>query len=313
MRLDRRQIDPGLFEEADRCGPDAGRSDTAANGEVANLNLPELQRNLAIDADANHGDSPFFRGEIEYLLEGGVMSGCFDHQLRTLATGKGHYLLDHLVGRLQHAVHTQFKSRFPATRDRVDHDHARAHADRRGCRAKPDRAAARYHDCFARVGPARAHHRVVSAREWLDEGARRIVQVRWKLVKPLRLDSEVLAIRSIHRKAKMMKAFGRFHHTFAYHAIADVQSRDELAYLDDFTAPFVARCHRVRNGNDVTATEQFVVGVANPDCARADQYFRVFHLWNRNVLDDRLAGGFEYKSFHSRLRIVLMKEAIERP
>src|SRR6516225_5404376 len=55
--LDRREIELGAGEEAQRRRPNAGRSDRALDGEGLSLNLAEFDRNLAADTDAYEGNA----------------------------------------------------------------------------------------------------------------------------------------------------------------------------------------------------------------------------------------------------------------
>src|SRR5260370_18966547 len=54
VRLDRREVNPGPFQEADRRWPNAGRTDAALQREITHLDIAELRRNHAADVDSDH-------------------------------------------------------------------------------------------------------------------------------------------------------------------------------------------------------------------------------------------------------------------
>src|SRR4029077_5345923 len=99
VRLNRRQIELGARENPQSRGPSAGRADRALDGQRLSLNLAELDRNLAADADADKGNAPTDAHIIEHRRQRGVVARGLDDQIGALAAGQ----LKHLANRIARA------------------------------------------------------------------------------------------------------------------------------------------------------------------------------------------------------------------
>src|SRR6478735_6780347 len=120
VRLNRRKIELGAGEEPHSRWPDAGRTDRALDGERLALNLAQLDRNLAADADADKGNAPAGAHIIKHRRQRGVVARGLDDQIGALATGQ----LQHFGDRIARAgidsyIDANFLSGRTAQRQRV--------------------------------------------------------------------------------------------------------------------------------------------------------------------------------------------------
>src|SRR4029077_12752472 len=99
VRLNRREIELGAGQEPQSRGPNARRTDRALDGQRLSLNLAELDRNLAADADADKGNAPTDAHIIEHRRQRGVVARGLDDQIGALAAGQ----LKHLANRIARA------------------------------------------------------------------------------------------------------------------------------------------------------------------------------------------------------------------
>src|SRR3954452_10430500 len=74
MGLNRREIEFGPRQEPQTRRPYAGRADRALDGQRLALDLSELDRNLAADADADESDATTGPRIIEHGRQGGVVT-----------------------------------------------------------------------------------------------------------------------------------------------------------------------------------------------------------------------------------------------
>ena len=272
MRLNRRKIELGAGEEAQGRRPNAGRADRALDGERLALNFAELDWYLASDADAHKGHASSDTRIVEHRRQGGVVARGLDHQISALAASQLEHFRDRVTGGgIDRRVDADFLSRRTTHRQRIDQDHARAHAERGRRRAQADIAPAGDDHGFRRIGAAVCVDRVVAAGERLDQRAGLEAHRVGQLVQPLGARLEELRIGPIDTEAEMVDLVAALDHAFADHAVAGLDVADGLAGLDDFARPFVAGRHRVGDGDDVLAAVELVVRVADADRAHAHE------------------------------------------
>jgi hypothetical protein len=143
VRLNRRKIELGAGQESQRRRPNAGRADRALDGQRLALNLTEFDRNLAADADADESYTSADTRIVEHRRQRGVVAGGLNDQVGTLAVGQRQHFRDRVTGgRIDRRVDTDFLSRCTTHRQRIDQDHARAHAAGRRSGTQADIAAA---------------------------------------------------------------------------------------------------------------------------------------------------------------------------
>src|SRR3984957_15294702 len=118
--LDWRQVQLCSRQKAHCRWPNAWRTDRALDGQRLALDLAELDRNLAADADADESHTPTGAYIIEHRRQRGVVARGLDDQVGTLAAGQ----LQHLGNRVARAeidrgVDADFLGRRTAQRQRV--------------------------------------------------------------------------------------------------------------------------------------------------------------------------------------------------